>query len=257
MQIKKTILISLILSSASALLGCAESAVKTADKQANARAKATPINVSINSPFDAAAAKAALAKGPTAINGVLYHRLSISGRDDLGWPQSPLIKNQPFKNFDIYLYPASPAVEEFDKLFSAQHSTMQKWYVNPRNVFNQQPQTKQFILPNGVSDNILATKTDDFGRYSFKNIKPGRYYLYTSGWVKGKYNKDVYAGSSEYSDGTGIYGERGTADHYKLESVNYQTYLVYREFVTVGAKPVTVDSRLRVDYNEMSVQYDK
>lgn len=257
MRVSRAILVSLMTVNALVLTGCVESAVKTADNQANARAKATPINMNISAPFDAVAAKAALAKGAHTLNGVLYHRLTISGRDDFSWPQSHLVKNQPFKNFEIYLYPASPAVVEFDKLFEAQHSTMKKWYLNPPSVFNQQPQTKRFVLPNGVGDNMLTAKTDDFGRYTFKHLKPGRYFLFASGWIKGKYNKEVYAGSSEYSDGTGIYGQRGTVDHTKLEPVNYQTYLVYREFVTVGNSQATVDSRLRVDYNEMSVHNDK
>jgi hypothetical protein len=103
----------------------------------------------------------------------------------------------------------------------------------------------------------LQTRTDQFGRYSFQNLKPGRYYLMATNWQSGTYNKSVYAGSSEYSDGTGIYGERGTVDHTKLVPVNYKTYLACIEPVNASNSTALIDSRMRVDYNEMSIQYDK
>lgn len=245
-------LLSLILFS-----GCTPSALQMANNEANAASKAIPQKINIDVPFDAREAKLALEKGNHKISGVLYHRLDITGRDETGWLASPLIKNQPFRNAFISLFPESVAVVAFEKMFSEQQSIMKKWYTNPPSIFNRQPQTKQFILPKGVLDYSMEVKTDDFGRYTFNNLKPGRYYLYTSGWQTGTYNKDVYAGSSHYSDGTGLYGVQGTVHHTRTVPVNYKTYLVYQKIVDVTSGSVDIDSRMQVDYNEMSIKYDK
>lgn len=236
------------------LAGCAPSALDMANNEADAASKAIPQTIEINVPFDAAKAKAALAKGNRSISGVLYHRLDITGRDETGWPASPLIKNQPFANVPIHLYPASEALEAYDKLLWDQHSTMKRWYTNPPSQLNRQPQTKKFLLPAGTTDFAIGTKTDQFGRYSFNNLKPGRYYVYAEGWQSGTYNRDVYAGSSSYSDGTGLYGVRGTVDHRKAVPVSFKTLLVYSAFVDVSSGSATQDSRLRVDYNKMSIR---
>jgi hypothetical protein len=237
--------------------GCTPSALQMANNEADAARKAIPQKININTPFDAIQAKDALSKGNRKITGVLYHRLDITGRDERGWPASPLIKNQPFKNASLSLFPESPAIVAFEKMFFEQQSIMKKWYTNSPSIFNQQPQTKLFLLPPGVVDYGIEVKTDDFGRYTFNNLKPGRYYLYTAGWKTGTYNKDVYAGSSQYSDGTGLYGVQGTAHHTRAVPVNYKTYLVYSEFVDVTSGSAAIDSRMQVDYNEMSIQYDK
>jgi hypothetical protein len=239
------------------LTGCAPSALQMADSEADAARKAIPQAVQIDVPFDAAKAKADLAKGNRSISGVLYHRLDVTGRDKTGWPASPLIKNQPFGNIGIFLYPASPPMAAFGKLRQEQQSTMKKWYTHEPSMLNRQPQTKKFVLPAGTTDYAIESKTDKFGRYSFNNLKPGRYYLYAEGWQAGTYNKDVYAGSSDYSDGTGLYGVRGTVNHSRAVPVKFKTYLIYAEFVDVSSDSATQDSRMQVDYNRMSIEYDK
>ena len=257
MKIKYIIVLANILASM-LLIGCVNtSALDMANSEADAAGKAIPQQININVPFNAAQAKEALAKGNGKITGVLYHRLDITGRDELSWIPSPLIKNQPFKNVSIFLFPESEVIVALEKMSSEQQSIMKKWYTNPRSVFNRQPQTKQFIFPDIVRDYRLEAKTDNFGRYTFNNLKPGRYYLYTAGWQTGTYNKEEYAGSSTYSDGTGLYGARGTAQHTRLVPVNYKSYLMYSEFIDVTSGSTGVDSRMQVDYNEMSIQYDK
>lgn len=239
------------------MTGCAPSALQMANNEADAANKAVPQTIEILVPFDAAKAKAALAKGNRSISGVLYHRLDITGRDETGWPASPLIKNQPFGNITIFLHPASEPLVAFDKMLWDQQSTMKRWYTNAPSQLNRQPQTKKFLVAAGTMDYAIETKTDKFGRYSFNNLAPGRYYIYAEGWQAGTYNKDVYAGSSSYSDGTGLYGARGTLNHTQAVPVNFKTWLMYSEFVDVSSGSATRDSRLRVDYNRMSIEYDK
>ena len=257
MRLKRIALNSLALIYLLALASCAETGVQTAQKQANSASKATPIMVEIKAPFDAAQAKAALAKGNYNVSGVLYHRLTVSGREDNSWPKDPNIKNVPLRNSTIYLYPETAHVAELDKLFKEHQKVMEKWYTNSPSVFNKQPQTKLFPLSPEAKKYALTSKTDEFGRYRFEHLKPGRYYVMATNWQSGTYNKSVYAGSSEVTDGTGIYGERATVDHSKLVPVNYKTYLAYVELVNASNNSTLIDSRMRVDYNEMSMQYDK
>jgi hypothetical protein len=257
MHTKTIIITSIMLFNLLALAGCAENGVQTSQKQANATDKSTPVLVEITAPFDAAKAKAALAKGKYNVSGVLYHRLTVSGREDNSWPKDYNVKNVPLRNSFIYLYPESAHVAELEAQFKQQQKVMEKWYTSSPSLFNKQPQTKLFPLSEAAKKHALTTKTDEFGRYSFQNLKAGRYYLMATNWQSGTYNKSVYAGSSEYSDGTGIYGERGTVDHTKLVPVNYKTYLAYIEPVNASNSTVLIDSRMRVDYNEMSIQYDK
>ncbi|HOY71117.1 MAG TPA: carboxypeptidase-like regulatory domain-containing protein [Methylotenera sp.] len=238
------------------LIGCAETGVQTAEKQANSASKSKPIIVPITTPFDAAQAKAALAQGDYHVSGVMYHRLTVSGREDKSWPKDPNIKNVPLRNMDVYLYPETAHLADFDKQIKQQQKIMENWYTNTRNVFNKQPQTKLFPLSAEAIKLSLKTTTDEFGRYRFEHLKPGRYYLTASAWQAGTYNQSVYAGSSEVTDGTGIYGERATVDHTKLVPVNYNTYLIYVEPVNASKNNSLIDSRMRVDYNEMSIQYD-
>lgn len=238
------------------LVGCAENGVRTAEKLADNARKSTPIAVHINVPFSASDAKAALAKGDNSVSGVLYHRLTVSGREDNSWPQSPNIKNVPLRNVNVFLHPESEQVVELDKLFKQQQKIMEKWYTNPPSLFNKQPQTKQFYLSADAQNLVLKTTTDQFGRYRFDNLKPGRYLVTSAAWQSGTYNKSVYAGSSEVSDGTGIHGHRATIDHTKLVPVNYKTYLAYIEFVSASKGKSPIDSRMRVDYNRMSMEYD-
>lgn len=137
MRLKRIALNSLALIYLLALAGCAETGVQTAQNQANSANKTTPIMVEIKAPFDAAQAKSALAKGNYNVSGVLYHRLTVSGREDNSWPKDPNIKNVPLRNSTIYLYPKTPHVAELDKLFKEHQKVMEKWYTNSPSVFNK------------------------------------------------------------------------------------------------------------------------
>lgn len=247
---------SSVIMSLLALAGCAETGVQTAQRQANSVDKATPIAVEIKVPFDAAQAKSALGQGGFSISGVLYHRLTVSGREDNSWPKDPNVKNVPLRNVPIFLYPETAHVAELDRLFREQQKIMERWYTGSP-AFSGQPQTKVFPLSPEARKLSLKTTTDQFGRYSFENLKPGRYYLMATAWQSGTYNKSVYAGSSEVTDGTGLYGARATVDHSKLVPVNYKTYLAYIELVDADQGKGLIDSRMRVDYNDMSIHYDK
>ena len=47
-----------------------------------------------------------------------------------------------------------------------------------------------------------------------------------------------------------------TVDHSKLVPVNYKTYLNYFEPVSASKDKKSIDSRMRIDYNQMSIEYD-
>jgi hypothetical protein len=251
--IMKKNIYALLLTPLLLITSCASNVYQDVNKQANHAEKSTPIEIPITTPFNADAAKTALSIGPNTIKGVLYSRLSISGRDDLSWPQSPLIKNRPYAKNTIFLYPATAHLEAFANQFKAQDKTVKKYWLNNGN----KPQVKFFSPSPEALKYRIVSKTDEYGRYTFSQLKPGKYYIYSEGAISGSYNKEVYAGSSTYSDGTGVYGEHGNVDHTKLVPVNYKTELYYLELITVGnnKSPAPIESRMSVDYNKMSAAH--
>jgi hypothetical protein len=183
---------------------------------------ATPVKVIVEVPFDRALAAAAMERETSRISGALYHRLGRLGVDEEDSSIFPTILRNPNLNSPyggaVYLFPATPQIVEFDRLFGEQQQTMKRWYLSTRKFLNDRPQAKTFVMQGEWAKYARATRTDEFGRYSFDGVKPGRYYLYADG----------------------------------PQSI---AYVVYREFVNVGASPIVVDSRLRVDYSEMGVHY--
>ncbi len=228
-----------------ALAGCASSAVNTADRQAEAAAKGKTLRVPVTVPVDRMQARAAMEKGAVTIRGALYYRTTISGRED-GWP--PSVQPRPAANVRVTLLPATPHIVEYHKLVKDQASKMLNWWTGPENsLLNPQPQALMYVPASAALEQSIETTSDEFGRYSFSNLKPGRYYIEALSLLRGTYNRDVAVGSSTYRDSR---GRTGTADHTKLESISYKRHLAFREVVEVGISQGTleVDSRLRVDY---------
>lgn len=235
------------LASLLALAGCAANAINAADRQAEAAAKGKTVRVPVTVPVDRTQARAAMDKGSVTIRGALYYRTTISGRED-GWPASPLVQSKPAAKVRVTLLPATPHIAEYHRLVTEQASKMLNWWTGPENsLLNPQPQALMYVPAAAALEQSVETMSDEFGRYSFSNLKPGRYYIEALTLLRGTYNRDVAVGSTTYRDSR---GRTGTADHTKLESISYKRHLALRELVEVGITQGTmeVDSRMRVDY---------
>lgn len=135
--------------------------VDRADKKAIALAPRTPKTV-----FDEALAKNALKAGNVEIKSVL---VNCYGRG-IGCIEGSL----PVTNTAVFLYPYTPYLQEYiemTKKLKADRARHKDY--NAVEVLVD-PKLKQYGL---------ATKTDQYGRYSFKNVKPGKYYIETENAV--------------------------------------------------------------------------
>lgn len=153
--IKTNVVLCVLLS----LVGCASALhgdpVERADRQAKAYAPRVP-----KTPFDEESAKAALAKGNVEIKSVL---VNCYGRG-IGCIQGSV----PVPNTKVYLFPYTPYVKESIEMQAKLRADMKK---DPRAA-----KIELHFDPRLLKYSIAAT-TDEYGRYSFKNLKPGQYYL--------------------------------------------------------------------------------
>lgn len=157
---KKIINVSLLLCALVGLASCATISgdpVYRADRKAQALAPRAPKTV-----FDEAQAKNALKPGNVEIKSVLVH---CYGRG-IGCIEGSL----PVTNTNVYLYPYTPYLQEYLEMSKKLKADRAK---------HKDYNAVEIIVDPKLKQYGLATKTDQYGRYSFNNIKPGKYYIET------------------------------------------------------------------------------
>ncbi len=232
---KKSFITSLIVSMA--LVGCA-SPMQKADEEDQKQQLNTPVDVKITVPFDEAQAKAAMELGNTTIKGVLYHKVSSGGKNAGSDAPFSIAPAKHLRNVNVYLYPVTAHLLELNRL--------EKENKNRFSPFAKDKQLKNFIPDSRIFNYALNTKTDDHGRYFFKSLKPGRYYILAE-------NQNITSGGSEtVPDGVGVVSNGwgvpvGTVQHYRNQNFNVSTVVEYEEFVEVkaGQKELVIESRMR------------
>jgi hypothetical protein len=156
---KTIIKINVVLCVLLSLVGCASALhgdpVERADRQAKAYAPRVP-----KTPFDEALAKSALAKGNVEIKSVL---VNCYGRG-IGCIEGSL----PVPHTKVHLFPYTPYVKESIEMQAKLRADIKK---DPRAA-----KIELHFDPRLSKYSLVAT-TDEYGRYSFKNLKPGQYYL--------------------------------------------------------------------------------
>lgn len=180
-------------------------------------------------PFDEAATKTALERGPTTISGVLYTRTASDGSD------APLLnggaKAIPAANQRVHLYPVTPYYDEF-------HALVKKYRLyRGKQKISLEPDIRMHELH-------YYAQTDGYGRFNFYGIKPGRYMIYADKKVNGSYNVNVATGQTLTNLYT-IYGQMG-ATHYENQTRNWSAMAYAEKFIEVkpSDKLVEIDVRM-------------
>jgi hypothetical protein len=238
MRNNTTILSLLILSLiiATGLAGCV-SPMQKADNDAKQKQLNTPLETKVTVPFNEKQAKEAMQLGPTNIKGVLYHKVTNGGKRS--GTDAPLTMNPAvyLANVDVYLYPATDHLIELIRLENENKK---------RNLaFSRDKQLRKYVPDSRMFKYCLVSKTDDSGRYFFKSLKPGRYYVFADSqdiFTTG--TERVQAGVSEIRD---AWGYVGTVQQYKDQSFRVKTPVEYGEFIEVksGQKEMVLESRMR------------
>jgi hypothetical protein len=185
-------------------------------QKANNQAKKNQITVLYPSvPFDSVRAKAALSYGNTDIAGVVFTRQ----RTQFGY-KAPLGGKIIGRNVTVLLYPVTPHLEAWHKLRAKRENKRTRVY-----------------LSDAAGRHCLVTTTDDYGRYKFKGLNPGRYFMHAVlNWGETKsYNQ--YEGSG--------YGSYSQVDYYSKQYYTVNKAERLERFIEVGNKGGTVEINLK------------
>lgn len=129
--------------------------------------------VSPTSSFDVTAARKSLENGNATINGTVLLKAKKNLDTDI--------------EVDIYLFPATAYFEEFLAL--------------------KKKNKKKKVIP---SEQFIAAKkttriSDENGTFTFTNVKPGKYFLYTEVYLLGSRSGEVRVGNQQW----GVYNSMG------------------------------------------------
>lgn len=207
-----------------------------ADRQAEA---ARPLEFRPAAAFDPQAAQRAMQPGTGRVRGVLFHQLNDQCRRTRGLLA---IRKQANAGIELSLFPATPHLVEYVDLLETH-----RYKATPalRNPFARNPGDKREVLfyDARMLDYGLSAKTDEFGRYEFANLRPGRYWMNADASLRCYYNEQVPVGSSEVQDNP--YAPTHV-EHYVTEQRYWDQPLSYRLFVDIRADGdvVELDSEL-------------
>ncbi len=186
--------------------------LKRADKLAN-KNKINVIYPSI--PFDSLRAKSALALGKATVQGVAFTKPKTM----YGY-KAPLASRIYGANIRVVLYPVTPYLEEWYRL---------------RN--KKEGKRTQVYLSNDAAKYGLYTTTDSYGRFTFNQMKPGRYFLQAILNWQHTASTNVYQGSG--------YDGYGRTDYYSRQYYNVGHADRLEKFITVEPDDPTVKVKLK------------
>lgn len=202
-----------------------------ADRQAE---QAQPIEYRPQTPFDQQQAALALEPGNGTIRGVLFHRLDDFGRYAV-FPPQPVTT---MEGIDIYLYPVTQHLIEYQQLVE-KHLRKRRVQLTAE---SRRP--RQVILDDAALNYRKVARSDQYGRYTFTDLKPGKYLLYSLANVTSYFNEDVPVGSSQIN--YGIYGA-DTVTHYESQARSRKIDIEHQKFVEVTSdgKVLEVESMFK------------
>jgi hypothetical protein len=217
------------------IIGCA-SQMQQADSQARIKQLNTPVDVKVTVPFNEAQAKTAMELGNSTLRGVLYHKLTFRGRNVYDAPFSIVSANY-ISNANVILYPVT---EHLLELMRLEEENSHRYDFSSKD-----KQLKKFIPDDRMYKYSIKAKTDEYGRYFFYQLKPGRYFVITS-------DQDIIStGTEKVSDGNTVITDgfyTANATHYKNQEFRVRATVRYDEYVDIkpGDKEVVLESRMRL-----------
>jgi len=219
------------------LLTACASPMEQAERNAQRKQASSVVKEKITVPFDESQAKAAMGKGSSRIKGVLYHRVTMSGRyagGDYILGAEPAVH---LKGITVMLLPETEHLKAWLKL-----ERDNRW----KRMFSKDEQLIHYMPDPRMAKYSRKTKTDEHGRYFFNNLKPGRYFVLAD---------DVEVNSTGHSivqDGASVITSgyfTSQAAHYRTQSHGVVTLVQYGEFheIEPNQNELVVESRMRHD----------
>lgn len=174
-----------------------------ADKKANEYQ-----NLYSDKKFDTSLAKKQLEKGTSSVRGILYkktNKLALVGGKQYG------------TGVKVTLFPVND-------YFMSWYELRDKKENKKTNVY----------MSNEAYSYRLETTTDDFGRFEFKEMKPGKYFLQAFFTTTDYYNKDVVVGTNSY--GTKYYQNQRYSENKNHRNEKFIEIIKNNEIIEVDLK---------------------
>lgn len=203
-------LVYLVLAACCMLYAC--NPMKQADKRA---AQNTVTTLYPEMYFDSTVAKRAIAYGKSTIEGVIFTK----PKNDYGF-KAPLAGRIYGTNLQVTLFPVTPYFQEWYRLRKKKEGKRTQVYMS-EDAFRWR----------------ITTNSDDYGRFRFERMLPGKYFLQTFiSWNEQKSYKQYV--------GTG-YGTYSTVDYYQWQSYYQNHSERLEEFVEVKSDGTIVKVKLK------------
>lgn len=197
----------------------------------NRRAKRdTPQVITASRPFDEKTTRAAMEPGDATLEGVLFSRANARGYDALLFDNAnPIL---PARKRKVTLYPLTPYAVELINLNKQQRQSKS---LPKREVRGDK----------GFYAHSRVVETDNYGRFSFSRLKPGRYFLSAESELQGEQNVDVETGYTKHPD-------TSASVHYTTEARTWTRPVLCEMAVEIkpGERLKKVDARLHTHPSE-------
>lgn len=186
--------------------------VKQADRKAN-KNKITEIFPETT--FDSIQAKKAIGYGKSTIKGVL----STKEKSNLGI--KPLMGERVYgKNRTVSLFPITPYFESWYDLRKSKENKKTRVYMS-----------------DAAYRYRIDVKTDEYGRFMFEKMKPGKYFLQAM-------MSTSYAHSGQVHTGTG-YTQYGNINYYQNKTYYRDQHERIEKFIEIDKDGIVVEVNLR------------
>ncbi len=203
----------------SLLCACAAPSGREAVAQADARAAndpGKPLILQAEHPYDLAELKRALVPGNATIRGVVTIKpLDAQGRPSIFAPGGRV----PVRNPTVLLFPVTDYLNAWYQLRAKTESPIRMPFAR------RDPRKKYVVLHDEVFKFRMEAQGDEYGRFRFEKMKPGRYFLTTVATQNFDRNVQVHKGSA--------YDGYGRVDYYGNEVSREYREVRVEQFVDI------------------------
>lgn len=203
---------------ASLLCACAAPSGREAVAQADARAAndpSKPLILQAQHPYDLAELQRALTPGTATIRGVL----TIKALDAQGRPSIFTGGRVPVRNPTVLLFPVTDYLNAWHQLRAKTESPIRMPFTR------RDPRKKYVVLHDEVFKYRMEAQGDEYGRFRFEKMKPGRYFLTSVATQNFDRNVQVHKGSA--------YDGYGRVDYYGNEVSREYREVRVEQFVDI------------------------
>lgn len=166
--------------------------------------------------FDSIEAKNMLANGKASVEGIAFTKT----RSSFGH-RAPLGAKIYAKNVEVNLFPVTKYFEEWYQLRKKKENSKTSVYMS-----------------NTATSYRLVTKTDDYGRFKFENLKPGKYFIQS-------FASYTMSGTRAVYTGTGYNNYGGQTNYYQNQSYSNSYSDRIEEFVEITRDGQSLEIKLK------------